>query len=135
MKPIAIHRVNSRKQQKKYDVNDSNIGFEKSFGISFVSISPKNVILSTLKLPQQGYHDSESSTVILRIYESEGRTVETNISFHLPIRSASLLNLLEDDKTDTTEKISITGPHNNSLNFVIHSFKIMTIRVVFEFEN
>lgn len=135
MKPIAVHRLSGKKQQKNYGSNDSTNSFEKSNSISFMSISPKNVILSTLKLPQQGHQSIDSNnTVILRIYESEGKRVETTISFRFPIKSASFLNLLEDDKIDTKEKISITGPNNNSLNFDINPFKIMTVRVVFDFD-
>lgn len=132
MKPIAIHRVNNGKQLKKSGLSSSIKDLEKSSGISFMSISPKNVLLSTLKLPHQENQDKDIDVVILRIYESEGKTVNSNIRFHFPIKSASFLNLMEEDNIDTKEKISIGGPNNNTLDFIIHPFKIITIRVVFD---
>lgn len=132
MKPIAIHRVNNGKQLKKSGLSNSIKDLEKSSGISFMSISPKNVLLSTLKLPHQENQDKDIDVVILRIYESEGKTVNSNIRFHFPIKSASFLNLMEEDNIDTKEKISIGGPNNNTLDFIIHPFKIITIRVVFD---
>ncbi|WP_145988006.1 glycosyl hydrolase-related protein [Candidatus Nitrosocosmicus franklandus] len=134
MKPIAIHRKSSGKQQKKNSLNGSSKGFKSSGSTSFLSISPKNVLLSTLKLPQQGYQSIERNTVILRIYETEGKTAQATISSHFPIKSASVLNLLEEDKLDPKEEISIDGPSNNLLNVVLNPFKIMTIRVVFDFD-
>jgi alpha-mannosidase len=132
MKPIAIHRVNNGKQLKKSGLSSSIKDLEKSSGISFMSISPKNVLLSTLKLPHQENQDKDIDVVILRIYESEGKTVNSSIRFHFPIKSASFLNLMEEDNIDTKEKISIGGPNNNTLDFIIHPFKIITIRVVFD---
>jgi len=132
MKPIAIHSVKTGRQLKIQGTNSSIESFEKSSGISFMSISPKNVILSTLKLPQQDDHDKDDEVVILRIYESEGKTVNTNILFHFPIKSASFLNLIEDKNVDRKEKISISGTNKNMLDFIIHPFKIITIRVAFD---
>ena len=134
MKPIAIHHVNSGRQLKKPALTDSIKDSEKSSGISFMSISPKSVILSTLKLPQQEDQNSDTNVVILRVYESEGKTVNSNISFHFPIKSASFLNLMEGDNIDTKKKISISGPNKNILDFIIHPFKIITIKVVFDSE-
>ena len=134
MKPIAIHLVNKIKEQKKYVTNKTIMERKKLSGISFMSISPKNVILSTLKLPQQEIHRNNGNTIILRIYETEGKTVDTNISFHFPLKSAKFLNLLEDEKIDVKEKIVVGGVNNNSINFIMHPFKIITLLVVFDFE-
>ena len=93
MKPTAIHISN--KAHHKWDENASEpdpagtvVDTTISNGFSFLSISPKNVILSTLKLPQDSSHDSEVKVVILRLYETEGKTVTANIKCHYPIKSA-----------------------------------------------
>ncbi len=134
MKPIAIHLVNKIKEQKKFPSNKAIMTLKKSSGISFISISPKNVILSTLKLPQQEINKNNGNTIILRVYETEGKTVDTNISFYFPLKSAKFLNLLENEKTDVKEKIVVGGVNNNSINFIIHPFKIITLLVVFDFD-
>ena len=56
------------------------------------------MILSTLKLPQDSSHNSDAKVVILRLYETEGKTVTADIKFHYPIKSASYVDLIEDDK-------------------------------------
>jgi alpha-mannosidase len=145
MKPIAIHISN--KEHQKWDDNTSEsssagttVDAIKSNGFSFLSISPKNVILSTLKLPQDSSHNSNSKVVILRLYETEGKTVTAEIKFHYPIKSASYVNLIEDDKIKTDDDshdddsaITILGPSKNILSFPIQGFKIITLRIEFDF--
>ena len=134
MKPIAIHLVNKIKVQKLSAPNNTIKGQKKLGSISFMSISPKNVILSTLKLPQQDIHSTNDNTAILRIYETEGKTVDTSISFYFPLKSAKFLDLLEDEKKDAKEKIEIGGINNNSINFIMFPFKIRTLQIVFDFD-
>ncbi len=145
MKPIAIHISN--KEHQKWDDNTSEsssagatVDIIISNGFSFLSISPKNVILSTLKLPQDSSHNSDSKVVILRLYETEGKTVTADIKFHYPIKSASYVNLIEDDKSKTDDDshdddsaITISGPSKNILSFPIQGFKIITLRIEFDF--
>ncbi|MDQ2684320.1 MAG: glycosyl hydrolase-related protein, partial [Thermoproteota archaeon] len=134
MKPIAIHLVNKIKVQKASAPNNTIKVQKKSGSISFMSISPKNVILSTLKLPQQEIHSTNDNAAILRIYETEGKTVDTSISFYFPLKSAKFLDLLEDEKIDAKEKIEIGGINNNSINFIMSPFKIRTLQIVFDFD-
>ncbi|HYF99244.1 MAG TPA: glycosyl hydrolase-related protein [Candidatus Saccharimonadales bacterium] len=134
MKPIAIHLVNKIKVQKASAPNNTIKGQKKSGSISFMSISPKNVILSTLKQPQQEIHSNNDNTSILRIYETEGKTVDTSISFYFPLKSAKFLDLLEDEKIDAKEKIEIGGINNNSVSFIMYPFKIRTLQIVFDFD-
>jgi len=146
MKPIAIHISN--KEHQKWDDNTSEsssagttVDAIKSNGFSFLSISPKNVILSTLKLPQDSSHSSDAKVVILRLYETEGKTVTADIKFHYPMKSALYVNLIEDvkgdiygdNRDDEDKDIAISGANKNILNFTIHGFKIITLRIEFDF--
>ena len=140
MKPTAIHISN--KAHNKWDENASEpdpagtvVNTTISNGFSFLSISPKNVILSTLKLPQDSSHDSEVKVVILRLYETEGKTVTANIKCHYPIKSAKYVNLIEDDKSKkyNDDAVTISGPSKNILSFTIQGFKIITLRLEFNF--
>ena len=145
MKPTSIHVSN--KDHHKWDGNSSEpastgttVDTTKSTGFSFLSISPKNVVLSTLKLPQESSHNDDPKVVILRLYETEGKTVTADIKFHYPIKSALYANLIEDvkgntydDNNDYDEEIMISGPSKNILRFTIQGFKIITLRIEFDF--
>lgn len=136
MKPAALHITkHKKKENNNYSNNTELINMRNdvisSNGFSFLSITPKNVILSTLKLPQHEILDDNNKVVILRIYETEGKSVVTNIQFYYPIKSASYLNLIEDQKNENETNIVITGSKKNTLSFVINAFKIITLKIEF----
>ncbi|KAA2283355.1 glycosyl hydrolase-related protein [Candidatus Nitrosocosmicus agrestis] len=130
MKPIAIHLANWEKEDKR---SSDNLEKENKYpignGISFMSVSPKNVIVSTLKLPQIKEDEKSGKTIILRIYETEGKTVNARISFYFPIISATFVDLLEKAHVEAKKEITVFGEKNNSLNLALKPFKIYTIRV------
>jgi alpha-mannosidase len=140
MKPTAIHISN--KTHHKWNDNASEPGPAGALvdpiisnGFSFLSISPKNVILSTLKLPQDSSPNSDSKVVILRLYETEGKTITADIKFHYPIKSAVYVDLIENNKDMTydNDAITISGSSKNILSFPIQGFKIITLRIEFDF--
>ena len=140
MKPTAIH-VSKKEHQiwndklRESDPAGTLVDTNLPNGFSFLSISPKNVILSTLKLPQHSSINSNSKGVILRVYETEGKTVTADIKFQYPIKSAAYVNLMEDKKDNTMEAITVSGPSKNILSLPIQGFKIITLRIEFDFYN
>ena len=144
MKPTAIHISNKEHHKWNYTASEPSpagaiVDTTISNGFSFLSISPKNVILSPLKLPHDSSPNSNAKVVILRLYETEGKTVTADIKFHYPIKSAVYVNLIEDNKDKTYDSnhnddaITISGRNKNILSFAIQGFKIITLRIEFDF--
>ena len=140
MKPTAIH-VSKKEHQiwndklSESDPAGSLVDTNLPNGFSFLSISPKNIILSTLKLPQDSSINSDSKGVILRLYETEGKTVTADIKFHYPIKSAAYVDLMENKKDNTMDAIMVSGPSRNILSLSMQGFKIISLRIEFDFHN
>lgn len=133
MKPIAIHLNRNEKEHKRTLpslVDETKMSSRG--GISFMSVSPKNVVVSTIKLPQTKEDQNSGKSIILRIYETEGETVEARISLHYPIVSARYLDLLENVNEKTSEEIKIEGENSNLLRLLMEPFKIITIKIILE---
>jgi alpha-mannosidase len=140
MKPTAIHVSKKEHQIWNDKLSESDpagtlVDTNLPNGFSFLSISPKNIILSTLKLPQDSSINSDSKGVILRLYETEGKTVTADIKFHYPIKSAAYVNLMENKKDNTMDAIMVSGPSKNILSLPIQGFKIISLRIEFDFHN
>jgi len=111
---------------------------------SFLEIQPRNVILSTLKLSERqhnGNHNGDHSLVV-RIYETEGRATDNaTLVFYRRIKSASIIDLLENE----ISKIPMLGIHtgsqkndrydtyveDNTIRMSIGAFKIVSLKVDF----
>ena len=138
---IAVHLGGKEALQhitKGYDSDKAN---SQGYHHSFLEIEPKNVVLSTLKLGEHNVDGGDHSLVV-RIYETEGIDEnEVRLIFFKKIKSASIIDLLENQiqeiptlKSDTREKNSSMSEaffNNNTIMISIGAFKIVSLRVNF----
>lgn len=109
---------------------------------SFLEIQPRNVILSTLKLNERYGNYSGDHSLVVRIYETEGRATDNvTLVFYRRIKSASIIDLQENE----ISKIPILGIHTgsqknerhdtyvegNTIRMSIGAFKIVSLKVDF----
>lgn len=138
---IAVHLGGREALQhitKGYDSDKAN---SQGYHHSFLEIEPKNVVLSTLKLGEHNV-DGGDHSLIVRIYETEGIDEnEVRLIFFKKIKSASIIDLLENQiqeiptiKTDIREKnngMSEAFFNDNTMIMSIGAFKIVSLRVNF----
>jgi alpha-mannosidase len=109
---------------------------------SFLEIQPRNVILSTLKLIERYGNYNGNHSLVVRIYETEGRATDNvTLVFYKPVKSASIIDLQENE----ISKIPIPGIHtgsqkddrydtyveDNTIRMSIGAFKIISLKVDF----
>jgi len=81
-----------------------------------LEVSKPNVVLSALQPGRDG-------TVLLRVYEAAGRaTPGTAVSLKAPLRSARVVNLLDDPGDELKVE-------ENGVRFDLHPFEIKTVRL------
>jgi alpha-mannosidase len=83
---------------------------------SFLTVEPSGVIVETVKLAEDG------DDVIVRLYESEHRSVTAEIQFGFPATAAAIVNLLEEHP----EPLPVTS---NTVRVPFGPFEIKTLRV------
>ena len=138
---IAIHLGGREALQLITLKYDSNKVRSEGYHHSFLEIEPKNVVLSTLKLGEHNVDGGDHSLVV-RIYETEGIDEnEVRLIFFKKIKSASIIDLLENRiqeiptfKSDNTrEKNSSMSEsfNDNTIMIRIGAFKIVSLRVNF----
>lgn len=85
---------------------------------SFFTVDKKNVIVEVVKKAE----DSEDT--IVRLYEAFGGKANVTLkSNSLPIKMATLCNMLEEDQ----DKLVV---ENGSVKFAIKPFQILTIKLI-----
>lgn len=155
MKPIVFHITKEKNSNNEYNNNNHNnidiknmvstdielytgeadIALDYSNSFSFIEVLPKNVLISTIKLPQSDtVSHNKIKDIILRIYETEGRSVVTKILFYYPVKSVSRLNLLEQPKKEDTEfdKQIIFESDRKMISLPLSPYKIVTLKVEFD---
>lgn len=85
---------------------------------SFVSASPQNIVITTLK--------RKGKLLILRFYETSGRDTEATISLFKPFKKVWITNLLE-------EKMKKLKHKSDTVKLCVKKFEIVTL--AFELEN
>lgn len=90
----------------------SNAGESTSF--SFASVDKPNVTLETVKKAEK------SDALVLRVFEHANARANTTISFGVPIKSAKLVNLMEEGG----QPVKVTG---NSVTLQLRPFEIATL--------
>ncbi len=90
---------------------------------SFIEVSPSDVILSTLKMAA-GYNDR---SLIVRLYESQGRKTTARISFPWPV-TAEERDLIE--RPVTNPALFESAAKSNEIAVPLGPWEIKTIRVV-----
>ncbi|NOJ29973.1 MAG: glycoside hydrolase [Nitrososphaeraceae archaeon] len=86
---------------------------------SFLEIKPKNIVLSTLKF------GDDSKTIVVRIYETEGRKTIAKLRFTKQVTKVYHLDLLENELD-----LGIDVGREN-LEIEIAAFKIITLKIQF----
>ncbi|MDR3633186.1 MAG: glycoside hydrolase family 38 C-terminal domain-containing protein [Isosphaeraceae bacterium] len=81
-----------------------------------LEVSKPNVVVSALQPGRDGH-------VLLRVYEAAGKaTPGVEVSFNAPVRSARVVNLLDDAGEELTAK-------GDRVRFDLHPFEIKTVRL------
>lgn len=99
--------------------SDSHTGeFPKKY--SFIKINPQNVIVNVFKKSEDG------DSLILRIYETEGRDCEYEIEFFKQLKKVEKVSLTED------EVYGSVCFENNKIIDKIGKWEILTLRIEFK---
>ena len=61
--------------------------------MSFLSLSAPNVLVSTIKRAE------DDDSVVLRVYDIEGKNTETTVSLFVPLKTAEKTNIIEEEGT------------------------------------
>ena len=61
--------------------------------MSFLSLSAPNVLVSTLKKAE------DDDSVILRVYDIEGKDSEARLNLFVPVKTADMVNIIEEEAT------------------------------------
>lgn len=143
MKPIAFQIIKDKNNNNnnsyyshglKTNIKCNNTDMQSRF--SFLKVEPKNVIVSTIKLPQQTEEGSvKNRTIVVRLYETEGISTITKLQFYFPIKAVVCLNLLEQVKRDCDNEIQgieISGINKNEISLYLGAFKIITLKIEFD---
>jgi alpha-mannosidase len=87
--------------------------------MSFLSVSAPNVLVSTLKKAE------DDDSLILRIYDIEGKNAEARLNVFVPVRSAEKVNIIEEGGTELKP-----GKSGHALNVGHHA--IETLKLILE---
>ncbi|MGE5661528.1 MAG: glycoside hydrolase family 38 C-terminal domain-containing protein [Ignavibacteriales bacterium] len=146
----AIHLGGSEVSQRaiRENIIDNDVSNDRlqSYQHSFLEVQPRNVMLSTLKLDERDYDYDNNRSLIVRIYETEGRSTDNaSLIFYRQIKSASIIDLLENE----IQEIPIHGTHpesqdnnaddryddvrieGNIIRMDIGAFKIVSLKINF----
>jgi len=84
--------------------------------LSFLKLSPDNLIFSTLKKAE------DSDAVIIRFFETKGEATTAEIKLFREIQRAAVVNLLEQEEYELE-------PDRNRLRMEVKPFEIMTLKL------
>ena len=84
---------------------------------SLMRVDAPNIIIDTVKAAEDG-----SGDLILRLYESKHAATRTTLTLNLPVASAALCNLLEEEQ----EPLQV---EHGSMRLAFHGFEVKTVRV------
>lgn len=146
---IATHLGGTEVSQHAIQENnfDSRVSAERlqNYQHSFLEIHPSNVILSTLKLDERDDDDSDNRSLVVRIYETEGRATDNaSLIFYRQIKSASIIDLLENEIQEIPILVTHSGIQKNNthhrydayvegnmIRINLGAFKIVSLKVQF----
>ena len=120
-------------------------GVSQKSNYSFLEIRPRNVVLSTLKLSERQHNGNYNSdrSLVVRIYETEGRATDNvTLVFYRRIKSASIIDLLENEISKIPILTIHTGSQKNDIRYdtyvedntigmSIGAFKIVSLKIDF----
>jgi len=85
--------------------------------MDFISTGAGNIVVSTFKKAE------DDDSLILRVYDIEGRTVEARFSLFFPVRSLEAVSLIEDDPKPL--KLAKDGPILKVGHHAVETFRIV----------
>ncbi len=144
---IATHLA--RTEVSQHAIQENSFGSEVSadrlqnYQHSFLEIHPRNVILSTLKLDERDDDNNDNRPLVVRIYETEGRATDNaSLIFYRQIKSASIIDLLENEIQKIPALVTHSGSQENNarvmygayvegntIRMSIGAFKIVSLKV------
>jgi alpha-mannosidase len=89
--------------------------------LSFISVSPENIILSAMKKSEDG------KSFVLRLYETAGKDATAVIKFSKPVAAAFVSDILENEKN----KLGVAAP-GTSISLPVAHNEIVTLRLNFQ---
>ena len=146
---IATHlgrrEVSQHAIQKNIFSSEISADRLQNYQHSFLEIHPRNVILSTLKLDEHEDNKEGDRSLVVRIYETEGRATDNaTLIFYRQIKSASIIDLLENEIQEIPilanhsggQEHNANGGHDayvedNTIKMSIGAFKIVSLKVNF----
>ncbi len=87
---------------------------------SFVEIEPDNVILSVLKMAEDG------TGVILRFYETKGVETDAKITLFKELKAVKVVNMLEEEDEEVAKELKQEGKR---IALTINPFEIVTLKI------
>lgn len=109
----------SRVVQESYELNyPAIVKTGEALPQSLLSVSPKNVIVETVK-----FAENESGDLVIRLYESQNTFTKCKLNFGFDVRAVCRTNMLE--KTIGTVEVQ-----DNSIILEMKAFEIVTLRVM-----
>ena len=87
---------------------------------SFVEIEPDNVILSALKMAEDG------NGVILRFYETKGVETDAKITLFNELKVVKVVNMLEEEDEEVAKELTHEG---KIIALTINTFEIVTLKI------
>lgn len=143
---IAIHlggrEVQRHMMQENVISRKESEGKSQMYNYSFLEIQPRNVILSTLKLNENYSNYNNDHSLLVRIYETEGRSTDNvKLVFYKLIKFASIIDLQENEIRKIPVRAIHSGSHkndrydayveDNTIRMSIGAFKIVSLKVRF----
>jgi alpha-mannosidase len=135
---IAIQVKNSQNSKSSDDVSrlkgegryENNVQRYLPSSYSFLKIDPRNIVLSTLKISEDG------EAIIIRFYETEGRKTTARLRFARKTKSVWFTDLLENNieqiiGNNNNQKKNNKNKNNNPLEIEVDPFKIVTLKIKF----
>jgi alpha-mannosidase len=143
---IAIHlggrEVQRHMMEENFIGRKGSAAKSKMYNYSFLEIQPRNVILSTLKLSENYGDYNNDHSLVVRIYETEGRATDNvKLVFYRLIKFASVIDLQENEIRKIPIWATHSGSHkndrydayveDNTITMSIGAFKIVSLKVRF----
>jgi alpha-mannosidase len=125
--------TNHLKGERKYHQYQNNQQRYLPSSYSFLKIEPRNIVLSTLKISEDG------EAIIIRFYETEGKKTTAKLRFARETKSIWLTDLLENNIKQIINDENRNSNHKNKNNnnnpleieIEVEPFKIVTLKVKF----
>jgi alpha-mannosidase len=92
---------------------------------SFLALEAGSVAISTIKLPEER---GDAKTLIVRVYETEGRETGASLRFLQPVVAARLLDVNERPLPDPANAPRVSGEH---VSLVVGPNRVATLEVTF----